>query len=47
MKVDYSQAKVYKITNDFNDDVWIGTTCDTIVKKLSEIIEKTVSFKNL
>ena len=32
MKVDYSQAKIYKITNDFNNDVWIGTTCDTLVQ---------------
>ena len=35
MKVDYSQAKVYKITNDFNNDVWIGATCDSLVKKFS------------
>ena len=35
MKVDYSQAKIYKITNDFNNDIWVGTTCDTIVKKFS------------
>ena len=50
MKVDYSQAKIYKITNDFNTDIWIGSTCDTIVKILvfikltpSEILEKIVS----
>ena len=35
MKVDYSQAKIYKITNDFNDDVYIGSTCDTLVKRFS------------
>ena len=35
MKVDYSQAKIYKITNDFNNDIWIGTTCDTLIKKFS------------
>ena len=35
MKVDYSQAKIYKITNDFNTDIWIGSTCDTLVKKFS------------
>jgi hypothetical protein len=35
MKVDYSQAKIYKITNDYNDDVYIGSTCDTLVKRFS------------
>ncbi len=34
MKVDYSQAKIYKITNDFNTDIWIGSTCDTLLKNL-------------
>ena len=49
MKVDYSQAKIYKIANDFNTDIWIGSTCDTWVKNLVstkltllEILEKTV-----
>ncbi len=35
MKVDYSQAKIYKITNDYNDDVYVGSTCDTLVKRFS------------
>ncbi len=35
MKVDYSQAKIYKMTNDANNDIWIGSTCDTLVKKFS------------
>ena len=35
MKVDYSQAKIYKITNDYNDQVYIGSTCDTLVKRFS------------
>ena len=35
MKVDYSQAKIYKITNDFNDDIYVGSTCDTLVKRFS------------
>ncbi len=50
MKVDYSQAKTYKITNDFNTNIWIGSTWDTLVKNLvffklkpSEILEKIVS----
>jgi hypothetical protein len=35
MKVDYTKGKIYKITNDFNDEVYIGSTCDTIVKRYS------------
>lgn len=45
MKVDYSQAKIYKITNDYNDDIWIGSTCDTLVKKFS--VHKAESIRNL
>ncbi len=35
MKVDYSKGKIYKITNDYNDDVYINYTCDTLVKRFS------------
>ncbi len=35
MKVDYSQAKIYIIINDVNNDICIGSTCDTLVKKIS------------
>ena len=35
MKVDYSQAKIYKITNDHNNDVYVGSTCDTLTKRFS------------
>jgi adenylate kinase family enzyme len=35
MKADYTKGKIYKITNDFNDEVYIGSTCDTIVKRFS------------
>ena len=35
MKVDYSQGKIYKITNDYNEDVYVGSTCDTLVKRFS------------
>ena len=36
MKVDYSKGKIYKITNDYNDDIYIGSTCDTLVKRFSK-----------
>ena len=26
MKIDYSKSKIYKITNDYNDDVYVGST---------------------
>ena len=35
MPPDYSKGKIYKITNDYNDDVYIGSTCDTLVKRFS------------
>jgi len=35
MKVDYSKGKIYKITNDFNDEIYVGSTCDTLVKRFS------------
>ena len=35
MSQDFSKGKIYKITNDFNDDVYIGSTCDTLVKRFS------------
>ncbi len=36
MSQDFSKAKIYKITNDFNDEVYIGSTCDTLNKRLSK-----------
>ncbi len=36
MKVDYSKGKIYKITNDYNDNVFVGFTCDTLVKNFSK-----------
>ena len=35
MSQDFSKGKIYKITNDFNDDVYVGSTCDTLVKRYS------------
>ncbi len=35
MKVNYSQGKIYKITNDFNNEVYVGSTCDTLAKRFS------------
>ena len=35
MPSDYSKGKIYKISNDYNDDVYIGSTCDTLVKRFS------------
>ncbi len=31
----YINGNFYKITNDHNNDVYIGSTCDTIVKRFS------------
>ena len=35
MSQDFSKAKIYKITNDYNNDIYIGSTCDTIVRRFS------------
>ena len=35
MSQDFSKGKIYKITNDYNDDVYVGSTCDTLVKRFS------------
>ena len=32
---DFSQGKIYKITNDYNDAIYVGSTCDTLVKRFS------------
>ena len=36
MKIDYSKGKIYKITNDYNDHIYIGSTCDTLAKNFSK-----------
>ncbi len=36
MKIYYSKSKIYKITNDYNDRVYIGSTCDTLSKCFSK-----------
>jgi len=35
MSQNFSKGKIYKITNDFNDEVYIGSTCDTLTKRFS------------
>jgi hypothetical protein len=35
MKVDYSKGKIYKITNNYNTDAYVGSTCDTLCKRFS------------
>ena len=33
MSQDFNKGKIYKITNDFNDEVYIGSTCDTLIRR--------------
>ena len=35
MPQDFTKGKIYKITNDFNDEVYVGSTCNSIVKRMS------------
>ena len=30
----FQNGKIYKITNDFNDSIYIGSTCDTLEKRM-------------
>jgi predicted GIY-YIG superfamily endonuclease len=35
MSQDFNKGKIYKITNDYNDDIYIGSTCDTLNRRFS------------
>ena len=34
--MDYSKAKIYKIVNDIDDDIYIGATCQALSKRMAE-----------
>ena len=36
MSQDFGKGKIYKITNDYNDDIYIGSTCDLLTKRFSK-----------
>jgi group I intron endonuclease len=46
MSQDLSKGKIYKITNDYNDDVYVGSTCDTLVKRFSAHKKNANQHKN-
>jgi group I intron endonuclease len=35
MSQDFDKGKIYKITNDYNDDIYIGSTCDTLNRRFT------------
>ena len=35
MSQDFLKAKIYKITNDYNNDIYVGSTCNTLSKRFS------------
>ena len=45
MPLDYSQGKIYKIVSNITDDVYIGSTCNTINRRLTNHIQLYKSFK--
>ncbi len=45
MVQDFAKGKIYKITNDLNDDIYVGSTCDTLVKRF--IYHKSDSKKEI
>ena len=36
MPQDFSKGKIYKITNDYNDKIYVGSTCESLVKRFSK-----------
>ncbi len=44
MSQNFSKAKIYKLANDFIDDVYVGSTCNTLIKRFS--CHKCRSIKN-
>jgi adenylate kinase family enzyme len=36
MTQNFKNAKIYKISNDYNDMIYIGATCDTLIKRFSQ-----------
>ena len=35
MSQHFGKAKIYKITNDYNNDIYVGSTCDLLTKRFS------------
>ena len=35
MSQDLNKGKIYKITNDYNDEVYVGSACNTLIKRFS------------
>ena len=35
MSQNFQNAKIYKITNDYNNDIYVGSTCNTLTKRYS------------
>ncbi len=35
MSQDFTKAKIYKITNDYNDDVYVGSSCNNLKKRFN------------
>ena len=35
MSQDFNKGKIYKITNDYNDEVYVGSTCDTLNRRFN------------
>ena len=46
MSRDFSKGKIYKITNDYNDDVYVGSTCDTLGRRFSSHKAKSKQVKS-
>ena len=36
MSQNFSKGKIYKITNDYNNDIYVGSTCDSLARRFSK-----------
>ena len=36
MSQNFTKSKIYQITNDYNDEVYIGSTCNKLTKRFSQ-----------
>ena len=43
--IDYSEAKIYKIIDNTNDNIYIGSTCQKLSQRLSEHVRHFRSYK--
>jgi len=47
MVIDYKLGKIYKIVNDLNDEIYIGSTVNTLSKRMANHRANSVKYPNI